>query len=200
MEYHCDKYDYGTTIFYNNGKTIIMMHDQSFLNNYFANHWQSSIEHYVYSGLNIIEKIPTEARVLDVGCGTNPFKGLIKNLVGIDPARQEADIITTIEDYKPTELFDIAFCFGSINFGNDTTILKQISSVVNCLKEKSTIYWRCNPGLYDHKNKLCEKIDFYPWTFERLSFYANFFGYTMQNPVKDTDGKNIRLYCEWIKN
>jgi hypothetical protein len=176
------------------------MHNQSFLNNYFANNWQSSIEHYVYSGLNIIEKIPAEARVLDVGCGTNPFKGLIKNLVGIDPARQEADIITTIEDYKPTELFDIAFCFGSINFGNDITILKQISSVVNCLKEKSTIYWRCNPGLYDHKDELCEKINFYPWTFERLSFYANFFGYTMHNSARDTDGKNIRLYCEWIKN
>lgn len=200
MKQHCDKYDYRTKIFYNSGKTIIMMHDQSFLNNYFANNWQSSIEHYVYSGLHIAQKIPAEARVLDVGCGTNPFKGLIKNLVGIDPATQEADIITTIEDYKPTELFDIAFCFGSINFGNDLTILKQISSVVNCLKETSTIYWRCNPGLNDHKDELCEKINFYPWTFERLSFYANFFGYTMQNSAKDTNGKNIRLYCEWIKN
>ena len=58
--------------------------------------------------------------------------------------------------------FDVAFCLGSINFGNESNILNQIECVINCLNPQARIYWRCNPGLHDHGNEECETIEFFP--------------------------------------
>ena len=65
------------------------MIDQAQLNDYFGNTWRHNhiaIEEFNLTGLSLVNEIKEEGRVLDVGCGSNPFKGLIKNLVGIDPA------------------------------------------------------------------------------------------------------------------
>ncbi len=70
--------------------------DQLSLDKYFSTHWQSNIDQYQYSGWALTKKIKLSESVLDVGCGTNPFKTKIANLTGIDPAFDEADFKCTI--------------------------------------------------------------------------------------------------------
>ena len=198
MENHSDKYYAGTTIFYNYHGFIIM-HDQKFLNEYFGSVWKPTTEQYLYSGFALVDKIKDDEWVLDVGCGHNGFKGKIKNLIGIDPGCEQADIMTTIEDYEPDRLFDVAFCLGSLNFGQGDIVPNQIAKVVSCMKVRSRIYWRVNPGLYDHDSKLCEKCDFYPWDAELLEYHAESNGYKCVEILEDSNGKNYRLYAEWIR-
>ena len=171
--------------------------NQDFLNQYFSETWTGDIASYQYSGFKLLEHIRPSDRVIDVGCGDNPFKGKIPNLVGVDPANSKADVMLPIEDYETDEKFDIAFCLGSINFGTHEIIEGQIAKIVSLLTPCGRIFWRCNPGRKDHNNKLCEEIDFYPWTFELLEDYARQFGFKVVDARMDRNSRNERLYCEW---
>ena len=164
------------------------------LNNYFSTHWRGHLNIYQYSGLSLVKKIQPDEWVLDVGCGINSFKPLIANLIGIDPAFGQADYQTTIEDFVTEQKFDVAFCLGSINFGDEQTIKKQIQCVINLLKPTARIYWRVNPGLKDHGNAECQLIEFFPWSEKLLKEYAEEYGFTTQNIRDDL---NNRIYCEW---
>ena len=171
--------------------------DQFALNNYFNSLWNPNIDQYLHSGWTLADKVRDDEWVLDVGCGTNPFKGKIKNLLGIDPAFTQADHRVTIEEFKTSQKFDVAFCLGSINFGTEEIILRQIESVVSLLKVPSRIYWRCNPGLQDHGNTECREIDFFPWTFQHHLDYSEQFGFACPILVWD---ENNRIYAEWTRS
>ena len=171
--------------------------NQDFLNQYFGKTWKGDIDSYIYSGFALLNHIRPNDRVLDVGCGDNPFKGKIANLVGVDPANPKADVVLPIEDYETDEKFDVAFCLGSINFGSHEVIEAQIAKVVSLLTPVGRIYWRCNPGCKDHGNELCNQIDFYPWTFELLEDYARQFGFKVIDAKLDKNSRNQRLYCVW---
>lgn len=174
------------------------MHDQDYLNDYFRHHWTPSIDAYKFSAYDVIaEKILPHEWLLDVGCGGNPFKSLLRNVVGIDPARDEADFRVTIEDFYATKKFDVAVCLGSINFGDDAVVGRQIKKVVECLKPTSRIYWRLNPGRRDHASEKCQGIPFYPWTHRRLQDFAALHDYRQTNEQTETNGKVFRLYAEW---
>ena len=173
--------------------------NQTQLNFYFNNIWRNrnrSLDQYRFSGWALIDKVSPTEKVLDVGCGDNPFKGKIQNLIGIDPAFPEADFNCTIEEYasSTSELFDVAFCLGSINFGGVDEIEKQIASVIGLLKSGGRIYWRCNPGRKDHGNKDCESIDFYNWSIEEHVRLCDKFGCRLMECRWDTQN---RLYAEW---
>lgn len=170
---------------------------QQELDKYFSTQWTANIDQYKYSGWSLVEQIMDHEQVLDVGCGTNPFKDKITNLVGIDPAFDQADYKTTIENFQTEKRFDVAFCLGSINFGSEEIILHQIESVVSLLKSQARIYWRCNPGLQDHGNLNCQEIDFFPWTFQHHLDYSERFGFTC--PVLAWDNNN-RIYAEWTRS
>lgn len=173
------------------------MTDQGYLNNYFANHWgHKGVPVYSLTGIDLAKQIKENEWVLDVGCGRNLFKGIIKNLVGIDPAFEEADVKTTIEDFQTTQLFDVALCLGSINFGTIIDIRRQIDCVVNYLKPTARIYWRCNPGLQDHENEECKNIVFFQWNNEWHTQLANEYGFTIVEIGQD---KN-RIYAEWRRS
>lgn len=148
----------------------------------------------------IAEKIHPTERVLDVGCGFNIGKTLINNLVGIDPAFPSADYQVTIEDYQPDQLFDVALCLGSINFGTEDVIARQIEKVVSCLNKRSWIYWRLNPGRKDHVDPACQQVDFFPWSFDRLRSFAVQHGYTQYNEQEERNANTVRLYAEWRRN
>jgi hypothetical protein len=171
--------------------------NQQYLNNYFSTHWRGHLNIYNYSGLSLAKKINPDEWVLDVGCGINAFKPLIANLIGIDPAFGQADYQTAIEDFMTEQLFDVAFCLGSINFGSADNIQKQIQCVVNLLKPTARIYWRVNPGLRDHGNKECQVIDFFPWNKKLLVQYAKDFGFKAVDIQNDL---NNRIYCEWSRS
>ncbi len=164
--------------------------------NYFSTIWKPNLNQYKYSGWTLADKVKPEELVLDVGCGTNLFKGKIKNLVGIDPAFYQADYQTTIENFTTDKKFDVAFCLGSINFGNKLTIMNQIACVVNCLNPTARIYWRCNPGLADHGNEECKNIDFYPWSIDEHVKLSELFGFRLITCCWDTD----RIYAEWSRS
>ena len=195
MEYHGYKYDDRTGPFHYYG---FIMHDQQYLNDYFRNHWKPSIDAYKFSAYEVIaSKIMPHEWLLDVGCGANPFKDLVKNVVGIDPARDEADFTVTIEEFYASKKFDVATCLGSLNFGNDAIISRQINKVVECLKPTSRIYWRLNPGRRDHASEKCQGIPFYPWSHRRLQDFAALHNYHQVNEQTETNGQVVRLYAEW---
>lgn len=169
---------------------------QDNLNNYFSTVWQSNLNRYKYSGWALVDKIQPNELVLDVGCGFNEFKNKIPKLVGIDPANDCADFKISIEHFRNDIKFDVAFCLGSINFGNEANILNQINIIVNILKPTARIYWRCNPGSADHNNEQCKSIDFYPWTIEKHIEFSEQAGFKLQRACWDT---NNRIYAEWIR-
>lgn len=171
--------------------------NQKQLNEYFATKWKSNLNQYLYSGWSLINKISDDEWVLDVGCGTNPFKNKIKNLIGIDPAFNEADYKVTIDMFKTNQKFDVAFCLGSINFGSEDKIISEINSIINLLNKKSRIYWRCNPGRKDHGNLECEQINFFPWSFDTHKKFSNYFGFNCVDLKWDN---NNRIYSEWSRN
>ncbi|CAB4129328.1 hypothetical protein UFOVP112_426 [uncultured Caudovirales phage] len=176
--------------------------NQELLNTYFSTAWRErnrQFGNYQYTGYQLQEKILPGERVIDVGCGINPFKGIIPNLTGIDPAFPEADFQLSLEDFIKrgvAERFNVAFCLGSINFGTQEDIEHQISLLMKVLRTRDTrIYWRCNPGQKDHGNTECEVIPFYNWSFEEHLRLAEKFNYEIRELEWDS---NNRIYAEWV--
>jgi len=178
------------------------MLDQQHLNNYFSTAWRNrdrGFDQYNKTGYALINQVHQKESVIDIGCGINPFRGKIPNLIGIDPAFPEADFQLSLEDYvqQHDTMFDVAFCLGSINFGTAEDIEHQIGLVDKLLNGiGSRIYWRCNPGRKDHGNQECEDIPFYPWSFDEHIRLTDKFGYKLLEVSWDT---NNRIYAEWLK-
>ena len=180
------------------------MINQDTLNNYFGGAWRNrnrSIGQFSYTGWELAKKVNPGETVIDVGCGINPFKKVVPNLVGIDPAFPEADFQQSLEDYctsTPKQNFDVAFILGSINFGDSAYIEQQIGLVVNHLLKDSgsRIYWRNNPGVNDHGIIECDAVPFYNWTFEEHIRLSDKFDFRLE--IVAWDNKN-RIYAEWIK-
>lgn len=169
---------------------------QAELNKYFSSTWlerDRGFANYRYTGTALLDKIASNERVLDVGCGDNFFKPHL-NVTGIDPANERADFKLGIEEFESDEKFDVAFCLGSLNFGDIDTIRRQIGCVVRLLKPKCRIYWRCNPGRHDHDNSEFESIAVFPWSFEYQTQLAKEFGFSINELEWDT---NNRIYAEW---
>lgn len=172
--------------------------DREWLKNYFTYDWPSSrtagLDGYHWTGWRLIDEVAENETVLDVGCGVNPFKRHIKNLHGIDITAIGSDEQVAIEDYKPDDRFDVAFCLGSINFGAWSDIVEQVSNLSrHCMKDKSRIYWRCNPGHRDHDNENVDKVPFYNWRLEDHLILSSKFGYKLTEFMPD---KN-RMYVKW---
>ena len=170
---------------------------QNELDNYFRNVWRPNTSQYLLSGWSLIDKVSKDESVLDVGCGYNQFKQYFDDrLYGIDPFNSNADEMVSIEDFKSSAQWDVAFCLGSINFGDRNTIRKQTEKVVSLLKSGGRIYWRQNPGRKDHKNKECEVIDFFKWSFMENLTLAEEVGCDVVHIQMDNGN---RIYSEWIK-
>ena len=138
--------------------------DKACLHRYFSEVWQPETKKFKYSGLAIIDEVNNlkPDNVIDIGCGYNEFKGKIKNLVGIDPYNDKADIMVHILDYKADIEYDVAICLGSINFGSSDKILSELQAVVNMVKDNGFLYFRVNPGI-QHTRPTAKWINFYDW-------------------------------------
>lgn len=174
---------------------------------YFKYIWEEETEEYPYSGPSILKKIKPADKVIDVGCGYHPFKGKIKNLIGIDPANEAADYQLSIEEYAERfqpgadTLFDVAIIFGSINFGEYDDITRQIHAVRSVLQPRSKIFWRCNPARTDHGNEECKDINFFEWSEDYMKEFAEMFGFNIdfmcRERLKSVDKE--RIYAEWSR-
>ena len=123
-------------------------------------------------------------------------RGKIKNLIGIDPYNDKADIMTHILDYKPNIEYDVAICLGSINFGSSDKILSELQGVVNIVKSGGFLYFRVNPGI-QHTKKEAKWINFYDWDPVFISNAANYLNCEVLVLRQDD---NDRLYFVLRKN
>jgi len=154
-------------------------------------------------------------KILDVGCGDNEWKThLGAKVTGIDPYNDKADFKIDITSYakektdqKTGEIkggFDICLVLGSINFGDQTTIERQIAEVVRLTKPGGKIYWRCNPGI-THENENAKWIDFFNWDEAYIHDVAKRMNCDVDEVCWDhPEGTGLRngnrLYSEWTKS
>ena len=138
--------------------------DNYCLNRYFSQYWQADMKKWKYSGLQLIEEVNAlhPRAVLDVGCGYNEFRGRINNLIGIDPYNDNADYKVATLDYKTKEKFDVILCLGSINFGTQDKIIREVTHCVSMLAEGGTMFFRVNPGV-QHDKPEAHWIEFFAW-------------------------------------
>lgn len=163
------------------------------LQDYFKNKWKPNYDKFIYSGWELVKKIKPYETILDVGCGYNLFKQYFGGrLYGIDPSNNFADEVISIENYNSDKLWDVAFCLGSINFGNEDTVFPQVEKVCKITKR---IYWRQNPGICDHPHEDAKNISFFPWNFELNYQWAEKNNFYVSD-IKWDYGN--RIYAEWI--
>ena len=135
---------------------------------YFRTHWKPNWDNKKYSGWALLDKFKTDDSILDIGCGTNPLKEKLGDQVyGIDPAFKEADEMITWEEYKPHKEFNVYLCLGSLNFGTNEELEKQLQKLADVTKTGDRIYWRQNTFGNDHPwHESSSKVRFFAWSEE----------------------------------
>jgi hypothetical protein len=142
-----------------------------------------------------------EVKVLDVGCGENELKKYLKNVTGIDPYNEHADLHVSILDYIAPKEYEVVTILGSINFGDYDTIYENVKRCTSYVKPGGTMFWRCNPGI-THDHPRAKMIDFFEWTHEQLQEWATEFDFEVVDMgwdhPEDADIRwGNRLYQEW---
>jgi len=163
---------------------------------YFTKHFTEDWSNFHLTGYSLLSKLPTEGEetILDVGCGFNPLKRWFDHrLHGIDPCNVLADEMVSIEDFKSDDKYDIVLSLGSINFGSKQDIFMQTQKAVSFLKPGGRMYWRQNPGIYDHKPSEFTNVDLFKWTFKINIEIAE----ALAMEVVDLRWDNARIYSEW---
>lgn len=193
-----------------NGKEIREELREFFTRNILQNSLKvsDSANRYFWTGNRII-KFCKDKSVLDVGCGTNQFKGKIEDLYGIDIIDLGADEIVAIEDFETERKYDIALCFGSIQYGDKNLIDKQIEKVSKALKDDSVIFWRCSvEQRVEYEQYLSEDqkcpVPMYNWTLEKALHFAKKYEFKIVEFMPDNLNFNQyiieRLYMKWVRN
>lgn len=170
--------------------------DIRYLSWFFGEVWKPRTEQYQWTGYRIAEEIcrANPNKVLDVGCGYNPFKGRIPNLVGIDPYNNCADFMVDILDYRVEPAsFDHVIALGSINFNSREDIELRFAATVNLLAPNGHLWMRCNPG-HTHKNG--PWVEIFPWSFDVAYELAKKFDLTLETLKQDQD----RLFFLFKRN
>lgn len=171
--------------------------DEKYMNRFFGEIWQPDTDKYQYSGWGLVDLINKKnpVAVLDFGCGYNPFKGRINNLVGIDPFNNQADFMVDVMDFAvEPETYDHIIVFGSLNFGDLEDIEKRFAKLNELLMPGGRMYFRANPGHLWPKGPY---VDIFPWTFEVAYKLAKTHGLQLEKFKQDNGD---RLYFEIAKN
>jgi len=165
-------------------------------NTLWSNNSKSSAKHNIFSNAEILPTLINDnEHVIDCGCGNNPFKNKIKNLIAFDPSSSSnGDYISTIEEFEPSRKFDVALCLGSIGFGNSELVDYQIAKVVSWLNQSARIFWRFNPTQPFHR------YTYFNWSPELLEQYAIKHGFTTSMSIIDqNDNGPARYFAIWSR-
>lgn len=171
--------------------------DEKYMSRFFGEIWQPDTDKYQYSGWGLVDLINKKnpVAVLDFGCGYNPFKGRINNLVGIDPFNNQADFMVDVMDFAvEPETYDHIIVFGSLNFGDLEDIETRFAKLNELLMPGGRMYFRANPGHLWPKGPY---VDIFPWTFEVAYKLAKTHGLQLEKFKQDNGD---RLYFEIAKN
>ena len=140
------------------------LHNERLLNRPYK--WQG-----IKEDINLINSLdPT--LVLDLGCGDNRYKNLVKNLTGIDIApRPNVDIVGDFTKLNfENNTVDAIIAYGSINFGDTDLITQQLTEAKRVLKENGIICFRA----LSTNDKFC-----YNWTEERINYFSKLLEFKM---------------------
>ena len=192
-------FDYGWTI---SLETLAYHVDQAVMTKYFGNDWQPDLSKFTHSGWQIVDKVNalTPKRVLDVGCGYNPYKGKIiasAEFTGVDPFNANADKVVDIMEFGGSvERYDVVLALGSINFGSSDVIYKQLDKIMSLTKSGGHIFLRVNPySQLGHDKDKSQWVDFYPWSKKMIYMLTDCL------PVEllelEEDGSGARLFFVW---
>ena len=160
--------------------------DQQYLAWFFGEVWKPRTDRYHYTGWWICDEINKTYpnRVLDVGCGYNPFKERIQNLVGIDPYNNCADFMVDVLDYDVPEQYDHVIALGSINFNEREDIEQRFEKCVALMAPGGKLWMRCNPGI-PHVAGPC--VDIFPWSFRTARELADTYKLCLETMKQDQD-------------
>lgn len=169
--------------------------DDASLNRYFSKYWQNDMKKWKYSGLSLINEVNNlkPRAVLDVGCGYNEFKGKIKNLIGIDPYNDQADLKVGTLEYRTDQRFDVILCLGSVNFGNRDKIIAEVSRCANLLADGGTMFFRVNPGV-QHDKPEADWIEFFAWNVPFIIELAEMYNLHVLDIRDDTNQRKYFIY------
>ena len=126
----------------------------------------------------------------------NPFRRLIANLRGQDPANPNADYVDTLEHYAQvhrTSRFNSVFILGGLNYGTQDYIGQQLEIIVTYLlfKRDAKIYWR----FYTEPDPSDPEADtFFYWTPTLIQTFADQFNFEIVELMDDADNS---LYSYW---
>lgn len=141
--------------------------------------WSSSLNKFHYSGFNLVDEINllNPSLVLDLGCGYNEFKGKIQNVIGIDIANINADVLCDFTDYEcKNNSVDVVLALGSINFISLDKIEQQIKWIHDKLKPGGYAFIRVNPT--QSPGKAIEN-DFYIWREEDIWYFKEKYNFKL---------------------
>ena len=143
----------------------------------------------------IVSEISDNELVLDVGCGYHPFKGRIKNLIGIDKYNPSADVLIDMMDYQAEEgSFDVVIALGATNLHSFELIESQIERLYYWCKPGGRIYMRVNPIMEEITPP---KFAVYKWTMADIAYFTRKHNLEIIKPVKLTD--SLRYTFTWQK-
>jgi len=177
-------------------REIVADLSERYTHRFFSEIWKPRTGDYEHTGWSLVDEINAlePESVLDVGCGYHPFKGRIKNLVGIDPYNNCADYEVDILDYRVRpESHDVIIALGSINFNSRSDIEQRFSHCVDLLKPGGRFYLRANPGI---THRTGPYVDIFPWTFEVVNEFAETYSLKLNTFKRDA---NERLYFVYSK-
>lgn len=158
------------------------------------------IDGFQYSGPNLIDEVNalSPSLVIDVGCGSNFFKGKIKNLIGFDKVYNEnLDFNCNINDMVVEDSsVDVLLALGSLQYYDRSTAYNDLSTIVKWVKPKGYIVMRTNP-LVSESVSVTSGMP-YIWSKQWIDEMSTEFKLEIiKGPVADLDIKSRKLKATW---
>lgn len=186
------------------------MTDFTAVYDYFSQHrptqgqlWINDPRIWPLSGRSLVDRIQPGESVLDVGCGTNPFRGLIPGIVGLDPAYADADLQLEFLEYRAPQPYDVILALSVFNWGSNRDQHQHFLHMNRCLRPQGRVYLRLNPWCWGSRRRPTDQSLMWPyhWTPSRVRNWSQHTGFALKdlrwdrNPV----GDKWQIYAELEK-
>lgn len=146
-----------------------------------ADRWEQSIDRFSHSGYALVDQVNARMPrvVVDLGCGFNPFKGRIRNLIGIDLVNDAADVVCDANGAPFRDgSVDVVLALGSVNFGDREDIIAALETAHRWLAVGGALFMRVNPG-----EPIGEDIVVFPWTRELAVELGDQVGFDVEDDI-----------------
>ena len=146
-----------------------------------------------YSGANLIDEVNLlcPSSVIDVGCGSNFFKGKIKNLIGFDKLPHDnldycCDIVDMIVEDNSV---DVALALGSLQYKDRAETYKELATVIKWIKSGGYIVMRVRPLVSESDS--IKSAGPYRWSKQWIDEISKEFGLDIVKGPESDRNKNV---------